>query len=180
VPDLGKIWRVLRAAQHVHHVLPAGAKPLWVTEIDWSTSPPAPVTQAVQAAYLSQAFYELWSQNVSQVYWFQLRDPPGKANSFAGAGLYFVNGMAKLAATAFRFPFVALPAPHHKKAVVLWGKAPMAGRVVIQKRVGNRWRSILSLPTTSGGIFYAVPRLSSRLQLRARIGGIASLGWVNR
>jgi hypothetical protein len=177
VPDLAKIWRVLHAAERVHHVLPAGPKSLWITEIDWSTSPPAPLTQPVQAAYLSETFYELWSQGVSHVYWFQLRDPPGKLNSFAGAGLYFGDGVAKLAATAFRFPFVALPVPHNKKSVILWGKAPVAGTVVIQKRVGTVWQAVRSLRTTAGGIFYSVPRLSPKLELRARIGPYASLGW---
>ena len=179
VPDLGKIWRVLHAAERTHHVLPAGPKSLWITEIDWSTSPPAPLTQAVQAAYLSEGFYELWSQDVSHVYWFQLRDPPGKTNSFAGAGLYFGNGVPKLSVAAFRFPFVALPVPRNKKSVILWGKAPVAGTVVIQKRVGNGWRTVRTLRTTAGGIFYAVPRLSPLLQLRARIGAFASLPWVN-
>jgi hypothetical protein len=179
VPDLGKIWRVLHAAQRSHHVLPAGPKSLWITEVDWSTSPPAPLTQAVQAAYLSEAFYEFWSQDVSHVYWFQLRDPPGKTNSFAGSGLYFGNGAAKLAVAAFRFPFVALPVPHNQRSVILWGKAPVAGTVVIQKRVRTGWRTVRTLPTTAGGIFYAVPRLGPKLQLRATIRGFTSLAWVN-
>jgi hypothetical protein len=179
VPDIGKIWGVLHAAQRAHHVLPAGPKPIWITEIDFSTSPPAPLTQTGQAAYLSEAFYELWRQDVSRVYWFQLRDPPGKGNSFAGAGLYFVNGVAKLAATAFRFPFVALPVPHNKKSVILWGKSPVPGTVQIQKRVGSGWQTIRRLKTTGGAIFYSVSQLSSRLQYRARIGAFASLTWVN-
>jgi|ERR1035437_557390 hypothetical protein len=179
LPDLDKIWQVLHAAERTHHVLPAGPKSLWVTEIDWSTSPPAPVTQAVQAAYLSEGLYELWSQNISHVYWFQLRDPPGATNSFAGVGLYFGNGVAKLATAAFRFPFVALPVPHNKRSVILWGKAPVAGTVAIQERVGPGWRTVRTMATTAGGIFYAVPRLSPRLQLRARIGTFTSLPWIN-
>jgi hypothetical protein len=35
------------------------------------------------------------------------------------------------------------------------------------------------MATTAGGIFYAVPRLSPRLQLRARIGTFTSLPWIN-
>ncbi len=179
LPDLGKIWRVLHAAERTHHVLPAGPKQLWLTEIDWSTSPPLPLTQAVQAAYLSEGLYQCWSQNVSHVYWFQLRDPPGSTNSFAGSGLYFGNGAAKLATAAFRFPFVALPVLPAKQLLILWGKAPRAGTVAIQERVGSRWRTIRTLATTAGGIFFAVARLSPALELRARIGASASLGWVN-
>jgi hypothetical protein len=178
-PDLDKIWHVLHVAQRAHHVLPAGPKSLWVTEIDWSTSRPVPLTQAVQAAYLSEGFYELWRQDVTHVYWFQLRDPPGEKDSFGGGGLYFVDGAAKLAATAFRFPFVALPAPHKNASVILWGKAPVAGRVQIQTRVGSGWRTVRTLTTTTGGIFYAVTSLNSKLEFRARIGASASLGWVN-
>ena len=181
VPDLGKINSIVRAAQRVHHVFPAGPKPLWITELDWSSNPPNPNAPSleVQAQDVALAFYEVWSQDVDHVFWYQLRDPLQFKKSFTGGGLYFGNGVAKPAAAAFRFPFVALPVPHNKKSVILWGRAPVAGTVAIQTRVGSGWRTVRTLATTAGGIFYAVPRLSPRLELRARIGAFASLGWVN-
>jgi hypothetical protein len=173
VPDLNKIWRILHAAQRAGRALPAGAKALWVTEIDWASIPP--VTLPVQARYLALGFYELWSQGVTHAFWFQLRDPH-KTNSFAAGGLYPMNGPAKPAAAAFRFPFVALPG--RRRQVTLWGKAPVAGTVVIQKLGGGSWRRVLSLRTTGGGIFYAQRRLGPHLQLRAVIRGFPSPTWA--
>jgi hypothetical protein len=175
VPDLGEIRRVLRAAERVRHALPAGSKSLWITEINWSTSPPHPVRPAVQARYLSEAFYELWTQGVSHVFWFLLRDQSRRAFSAAGGGLYFANGRAKQSAAAFRFPFVALRAPSGE--LTLWGKAPAVGMVMIEKLVKGAWRRVLGLPTSSGGVFYARRRLGSRLDLRAEMNEITSLGW---
>jgi hypothetical protein len=176
-PDMGKIWRVLDAAERYGRALPTGPKQLWVTEIDWPVIPP--VTAAVQATFVSRAFYELWSENVARVYWFELRDAVGKQNSFAVSGLYAGDGVARPAVAAFHFPFVALPVSHNKRAVTIWGKAPQAGTVTIQKRVGHAWRFMLSLATTPGGIFYAVPRTGPVGQFRAVIAGQTSPAWVN-
>jgi hypothetical protein len=181
VPDLGKITRVVRAAQRLHHVFPAGPKPLWISELDWSSNPPSPGGRSLagQARCVAVAFYEVWRQGVSHVFWYQLRDPLQFKRSFTGGGLYFGNGVAKPAAAAFRFPFVALPVPHRKDSLTLWGRAPTAGVVVISKRVsGGRWRAILRLRTTNGAIFYGQRRLGSHLQLQARSGGIVSPIWT--
>ncbi len=179
VPDLGRISRIVRAAERYGLALPAGAKPLWVTELAWSDvppSPPSPATLALQARYLPLGFYELWRQGVSHMFWFQLRDPPNSPNSFSGVGLYFLSGAAKPSAAAYRFPFVAIPARHKK--LTIWGLAPTPGPVLIQKRVGGRWRSVLLLTSTSGGVFYANYRLGSHLLLRAVAGASVSPAWA--
>ncbi len=176
VPDLGRILRVLHAAQRLGHALPAGRKALWITEIDFPSQPPNAKTFSRQARDLTLAFYEFWTQGVTHVFWFQLRDPVGpKDVFFSDAGLYLRNGVAKPSAIAFRFPFVALPASHGR--LTLWGRSPVPGSVVIEARVRTGWKRILGLQTTSGGIFYARRRLSSRLRLRAQAGTSASLGW---
>lgn len=179
VPDLGKLSRIVRAALRHGLALPAGPKPLWVTELDWATVPvgsPSPQSLRKQARFLALGFYELWRQGVSDIAWFQLRDPPGQPNIFAGGGLYFGSGVAKPAAAAYRFPFVAIPASHHR--LTIWGKAPTAGPVVIQKLVGGSWHSVLSLASTPGGIFYANHRLGKHLQLRALAGPAISPVWA--
>lgn len=179
VPDLGKIWRILHAAQRLGLALPAGAKSLWVTELAWSDVPPSPPSSAslaLQARFLPLGFYELWRQGVSHMFWFQLRDPPNQPNSFSGAGLYFPSGAAKPSAATYRFPFIAIPARHMK--LTIWGLAPTPGQVLIEKRVGRRWRAVLSLMTTPGGIFYANHRLGSHLQLRAVAGTAVSPVWA--
>jgi len=185
VPDLGKIERIVSAAQRFHHVLPAGPKPLWVTEMGWSSNPPnanAP-SLTLQASYVSLAFYELWSQGVSHAFWYLLRDPltvpdASTGASFFGGGLYFDDGVAKPAAASFRFPFVAIPVPHQKNLVTVWGRAPTAGTVMISRRVGGSWRRVLGLTTTPGGVFYSGLRLGRGVTVRAQIGGQTSQNWV--
>lgn len=179
VPDLGKLWRILHAAARYHLALPATPKSLWVTELDWATVPalsPSPTSLLRQARFLSLGFYVLWRQGVSTVLWFQLRDPPGQKNSFAGAGLYFGTGVAKPSAAAFRFPFIAIPAHHHE--LTIWGLAPTPGTVVIQKLTKRGWKAVLTLTTTPGGVFYTNHRLGSHLQLRARAGSAISPVWA--
>ena len=179
VPDLGKVWKILHAAARYHFALPAQPKSLWVMELDWATVPamsPSPASLTRQARYLALGFYELWRQGVTTVLWFQLRDPPGQKNSFAGAGLYFGTGKAKPSVAAFRFPFVALPAQHHK--LTIWGLAPTPGTVVIQKLTKRGWKAVLTLTTTPGGVFYTNHRLGSHLQLRARAGSAISPVWA--
>jgi hypothetical protein len=179
VPDMGKVWRIVNAAKRYHTILPAGQKPLWVTELDWATVPARSPSQASllrQRRFLPLGFYELWSQRVTSVFWFQLRDPPGQGNVFAGGGLYYATGAPKPSAAAFRFPFIAIPAHHHK--LTIWGRAPTPGSVVVQKLTKRGWRSVLVLTTTSGGVFYANPRLGSHLQLRAKAGSAISPVWA--
>ena len=175
VPDLDKIWRLVHAAQRLHRVLPAAPKALWITEIDWESSPP-PSTTASQTQALALSFYELWLQDVSRVFWFEVIDPPLRPDTFAGAGLYSSDGAAKPAAEAYRFPFVAISARHRR--FVLWGRAPHAGTVVIQKLTRRGWRQVVALRTTSGGIFYSERRLGAHLALRAVSGRSASPVWV--
>jgi hypothetical protein len=176
VPDLGRIARVLRAAERAHRVLPRGRKPLWVTEIDWDSNPPDPYSKIPlrkQARYLSLGFYELWRQGVGHVFWFLMRDI--RYYSLTGSGLYFLSNRAKPSMAAFRFPFVALGS--RNRELTLWGHAPHAGAVTIERAAGHGWRRFIRLRTTRGGIFYAIRRAGSRLMLRARQGAIASLAF---
>jgi hypothetical protein len=171
VPDLFKINRISRAAARYGHVFPAGTKPLWVTEIDW-TSGGQGASPSLQAQDLAAAMYEFWRQGITHVFWFELRDPPpAQTNSFATAGLYYSNGVPKLAAAAYRFPFAAVLIPHRKHyATALWGRAPIRGVVTIEKLVGTRWRRIARARTTAGGIFYTVRSVHVPVELRAVIG----------
>jgi hypothetical protein len=174
IPDLGRIQRVVRAAERARTVLPAGPKPMWVTEINFASDPPVRggVPLARQARYLSLTFYELWRQGVSHVFWFLIRDYPH--NLEAGAGLYFTDGRAKPAAFAFAFPFMALRA--RDGVLTIWGRAPHAGTVVIERAAGRgRWRAIMRLATTGGGIFYARRAIAATPGLRAVQGARASL-----
>jgi hypothetical protein len=175
VPDLGRLTSIVRVAERTGRALPAGPKPLWVTEIAWSSKPPDPlaIPDALQARYLSLTFYELWRQGVSHVFWLLIRDYPYK--SLTGSGVYFQNGTPELSARAFHFPFIAQPRPGG--ALTLWGRAPKAGVVEIERGNGHGWQPLFALPTTAGGVFYAQRHVGSHPVLRAEIGSIASLGW---
>ncbi len=178
LPDTGKLWRILHAAERYHRALPAGPKTIWITELAWDTRPPDPqgISAAQQARYLALGFYESWIQGVSHLYWFMIRDPVSPPVSLIGDGLYYADGVAKPAAQAFRFPFVAVTAPHRK--VTLWGQAPAAGTVAIDKRAGSRWKQVLRLKTNADGIFYAQRALGLNLVLRARLGARTSPGFA--
>jgi len=173
VPDIGKLKPVLRAAVRSGRALPRRSKPIWMTELDWTSNPPDPagISMPLQARYLALAFYELWRQGVSHVFWFLIRDLPYK--TLTGSGVYFRDGTPKPSSQAFRFPFVALGTPH--RMVTIWGRAPVRGTVAIERLRGNRWRTVLRLRRTRGGIFYAGRRLGSHLVLRARIGRTVSV-----
>jgi hypothetical protein len=173
IPDLGKLSAIVRVAVRTGRALPAGPKPIWVTEIAWSSKPPDPlaIPDARQARYLSLSFYELWRQGVSHTFWLLIRDFPYK--SLTGSGVYFQNGRPEPSARAFRFQFVALPGSGGE--LTLWGHAPQAGVVEIERGTGHGWQPLTQLSTTPGGIFYAQRRLGSHLVLRATIGSVASL-----
>ncbi len=173
VPDLGKITRIVSAASHDHRVLPAGPKPLWITEIDWTSQPK--YSLARQAYYVSLGFYQLWSQGVGHIFWFFLRDVIAQ-QSFSYSGLFTVTGAPKPSSIAYRFPFVAVRTG--KSKLILWARAPHAGTVTIQKQEHGGWHTLLRVRTTSGGILYAITkRYGEHAVLRGTMGGVASLGW---
>jgi hypothetical protein len=176
VPDLGKVWRVLHAAQRAHRIVPRRGQGLWVTEIAWDSNPPdpnTPITTARQARYLSLAAYELWRQAVTHLFWTEVRDPGVQVGNLTGSGLFLPDGRAKPSTRAFRFPFVAIRG--HRHVVTIWGRAPRPGRVVIERRSGHRWVPWFSLRARSGGIFFTQRRAIAAGPLRARSGGLASL-----
>ena len=174
VPDLSRIERVVAAARRAHTLLPVGPKPIWVTEIAWQSNPPEAggLSLALQARYVAEAFYALWSQGVGHVFWLAIHDEPDPLA--AGAGLYFADGVPKPALTAFAFPFVAL---HRHGQTVLWGRAPQPGDAGIQMLRHGRWQTLTTLPTTAGGVFYGTRQLPSGAELRAVDGSATSLNW---
>jgi hypothetical protein len=178
VPNIGRLWRVLAAAQRARTVLPGGRKSIWMTEIAWDSSPPDPagVSLATQARFLSRAFYELWGEGVGHVFWYEAIDPGGNpVHGFTAGGLFFGSGQAKPSATAFRFPFVAIRG--RRGITTLWAHVPAPGRVTIEMARGDGWRPLFVLAPTRGGILYAHRRLRAHLALRARVGTIVSYPW---
>jgi len=175
VPDFGRLTRVLGMAARRGTMLPRGRKSLWATEIDWDSQPPdaGALPLAKHAQYLELALYKLWRQGVANVFWYEVRDPGFFARSLTGSGLFFTNGAPKPATIAFRFPFVAVRAG--PETVTLWGRSPRPGRVTIERRSGRLWVTLITLPTTQGGVFSAHLHLRRRAPLRAVGADAASL-----
>ena len=111
IPDIGKLTRLLRAAERTGGALPRKRHRMWVTEVSYDSSPPDPqgVPAASHARFLEQAFYLLWKQGVDTITWFQIRDqlPDPSYAATVQSGIYFADGRAKRAQRAFRFPLVA-------------------------------------------------------------------------
>src|SRR5689334_21166858 len=91
-----KLARILTAVHRDHSAILAGPKPIWATEIDWNSNPPArgPPSLQTQAQLLARAMYELWLPDVDHVLWYLIRDP-GAQSWNPGAGLYFQDGAPK-------------------------------------------------------------------------------------
>jgi hypothetical protein len=187
IPDLARMRRLLLAAVRAGHVAPSGPVRFWVTEFSWDTTPPDPraVPVRLEARWISEAFYRMWTSGVSLVTWFQLRDDPldprGHQATYE-SGLYFRCARSltcdrpKPTLTAFRFPFVAFRTGGR---VLVWGRTPGGARasLVVEQRSGNRWRRLASLRSDRYGIFQRKLRTSGTGDLRARRGAAKSLAF---
>lgn len=184
VPDMGKITRPLRVAIRAGKVRPRRRKQLWATEISWDSNPPDPrgVPLSRHSRYVQGAFYTLWRQGTDVITWFRLRDEPeGRGFQFGLQSGIFFRG-ATVAADqpkprsyqAFRFPFTA----YRRRGVAqIWGLAPGAGRVAIERRRGRSWRRFTTLRARGNRLFFAKRRLRKGTLLRARQGSETSLAW---
>jgi len=175
IPDIHKITRVLRAAEKAGRALPKGAKQVWCSEIAWDTDPPNPVQ--TDARWLEQAFYVLWSQGVHTILWFQVLDNPPVPNyqSTYQEGIYYLDGEAKPAAVAFRFPFVTTRLS--KTEITAWGRSPSSGSLMIEEQTGARWKVLRTVKVTTHAVFDTKLAVRGAAVLRAQLGSATSLTW---
>jgi hypothetical protein len=176
IPDIWKLKRVVKAAAAHNRIRPRHGTQFWVTEVSWDSRPPDPdgVPVKKQARYLAETFRLLWKQGVRDVLWFNIRDQ-GKGGSYATSyqsGVYFRDGRPKPAQRAFSFPFVARSAGN---GVAVWGRAPAAGRVKIQRRRNGGWHTLVRERTGDSRVFHGRLGSHSGGRLRARIGNHRSL-----
>lgn len=177
VPDLGKITRPLRVAEASGRALPAGRKPLWVTEFSWDSRPPDPdgVPLARHARWLEEALYVLWRQGVAEVDWYNIRDQAPPYPSTYQSGLYFRDGRPKPALTAYRFPFV-VERSHGRR--VAWGRAPRGGTLIIERLTRGRWTPVKRFSVRRQSTFLRQVGARKGDRVRARVGDVASLTWT--
>ena len=157
--DLPEMRRLLDAALRAGKIVSRRPVRFWVTEFSWDTSPPDPkgVPARTHARWVSEALYRMWSNGISLVTWFQLRDEPFSRSSYLQSGLYYRGSSIerdrpKPALSAFRFPFVALPSPG---GATVWGRTPTSsrGRVLLQTKRGRRWLPVAVVSADRNGIF---------------------------
>ena len=175
-------------------VLPVGAKPLWVTELNWESAPQSPqgVAPGLQARWISRALHRLWVAGVGLVDWQFLVDPypAARAGGPLGegveyqrpAGLYSagpggVFGLArpKPFLAGFTFPFDPLRANHGH--VRVWALLPPGQNTALlqyARTVRGRWRTLGLLRANGSGVLNALVRLRARGVLRLQSATIIS------
>jgi hypothetical protein len=177
-PDLGRVVRVLRAAERLGTVS-GGRHPVWVTEFWWDSNPPNPTGAplATQARWLEQSLYLFWKAGADTAINFEFRDSAWAQDVRSGfqSGVYFLDGRPKPSLTAFRFPFVTERID--RRTLRAWGKAPEAGQLLIQRQQGGRWATIKTLQVGMGAVFDSRLPLDGKQRLRATVGNSQSLVW---
>jgi hypothetical protein len=81
-----------------------GAKPIWYTEIGWSTNPSYPdgVSHDTQANYLVRYIVGSIGQGIGRIFWYNFRDhQSNSANFFDNFGIVNYNYVNKSSAVAF-------------------------------------------------------------------------------
>lgn len=193
ISDIAKVTHLLRRAESMHTVLPAGSRPVWITELNWESSPPSPsgVPKALQATWLSRALHRLWVAGVSLVDWQFLVDPyggtplaspDGSINLYPRpAGLYAPGpgGNSALARPkpflqGFTLPFD--PLRMNRRRVRVWALLMHAGQSALLQRQGRggRWQTIDRLSANRHGVINRLLYLSGAVRLRLRVGTLDS------
>jgi hypothetical protein len=200
ISDIAKVTDLLARAERLHTVLPAGPHPLWVTELNWDSSPPSStgVPDRLQAPWISRALHRLWVAGVSLVDWQFLIDPYGGAQLASPdgsiglyprpAGLYSPgpDGNTALARPkpflrGFMLPFDPLRV--NRRKVRVWALLMRGGQPALLQHQGRggRWHTIARLHADGYGVLNVLLRLSGPAHLRLNAGKLVSAwAWVPR
>ncbi len=193
ISDAAKITALLKRAQRLHTALPAAAKRVWVTELNWESAPQAAhgVPARLQAHWIARALHRLWAAGVSLVTWQFLIDPyPGvRASTPNGgiveysrpAGLYAAGPGGELSAAkpksfmrGFAFPFD--PLRESATRVRVWALLTHPRQLVlVQRAIGaHGWRTIARLRADRFAVLNALIPLKGSVRLRLRSGASVS------
>jgi hypothetical protein len=193
ISDAAKVTDLLRRAERLHTALPLARKPVWVTELNWESAPPAPggVPPGEQAQWLSRALHRLWVAGVGLVAWQFLVDPyPGVrlATPTGGefeyerpAGLYSAgtggnpaHAQPKPFLQGFVLPFD--PLRLDRARVRVWALLSEPGQAApLQRRAPDgTWRTIASLRADGAGVLNVLVTLHGTATLRLQAGSLTS------
>jgi Cellulase (glycosyl hydrolase family 5) len=159
--DLATMRKLLVAAKRAGRIQTRGDVGFWVTEFSYDSKPgdPKGLGLELHTRWVSEALYRMWSNGVTHVTWFLLRDEPFPDQYFQ-SGLYMrgpsgiASDTAKPALRSFRFPFVAFR--NKNKTITYWGRSPSSAKakIVIEQSVkGKGWKRVLRVTTNRYGIF---------------------------
>ncbi|MCW3065855.1 MAG: hypothetical protein JWN32_3027, partial [Solirubrobacterales bacterium] len=166
-------------------------KPVWVTELNWQSSPPARigVPPRLQAHYVSRALHRLWVAGIGLVDWqfmvdpfpaLTVRQPDGSVDTLSRpAGLYSAgtdgaaNARPKPFLRGFTMPFD--PMRIDPRRVRMWALLMSRGeRAILQRRDRRGWRTIASVRASAGNVVNAVLPLRGSARLRIAAGTLRS------
>ena len=194
ISDAVKITGLLKQAEHLHTALPAGVKPVWVTELNWESSPQAAqgVPPDLQAQWVSRALHRLWVAGVSLVSWQFLIDPyPGLGLSTPTGGLVEFPRPAGLYSAGVDgnpegatpkpflrgFSFPSVPLRVDSTHVRVWALLMRPRQPVLLERespAGGAWRTIARLRADRYSVLNALVPLRGAARLRLRSGTLSS------
>jgi hypothetical protein len=188
--DLERVVKVMRTAEKAGNVLPKQGKKskrrkLWVTEFFYFSNPPlmgVPFTEklAKHARFIEESLFVFWKDGASAALYYGLGDT---VSSFSNpdpfsSGLYFDDGTPKPALTAFRFPFVT--ERDSAKKIMVWGKAPVTGKLKVQEKRSSGWKTIKRINVKKGKVFYKKAPLKGKAKLRGLLEGETSRTWTQK
>jgi hypothetical protein len=200
VSDIAKVTGLLARAERLHTVLPSGSRPVWLTELNWESSPPTSkgVPDSLQAAWISRALHRLWVAGVRFVDWQFLVDPfdgvplalpDGSLRLYSRpAGLYTAGPGGDTARArpkpflrGFSLPFDPLRANGRQVrvwALLMHGRRPA---LLQHQGRGGQWHTIARLRADRYGVLNPLVRLTGGERLRLRAGRLSSAPvWVSR
>jgi hypothetical protein len=197
IADAAKITTLLRRAERMRTVLPATAKAVWVTELDWESAPQARrgVPPRLQGTWISRALHRLWVAHVQLVDWHFLVDPypaltlalpnGGSVQVSRPAGLYSSNAAGILASTpkpfltGFELPFD--PIRIDRRRVRVWALLGTPGQPATLERLRRgTWKTIAVLRSDRSGVINLAVRIRGAAQLRLRSGTLERVAQVGR
>lgn len=171
IGELPKVKSLLLAARRHRTIIAPRAPDFWVTEFSWDTNPPDPrgIPLALDARWVSEGLYRMWSAGISTVVWFRLQDDPLRVSPYQ-SGFFTASGHAKSSLEAFRFPFVAF---RTGSGVTIWGRTPSgtSAGVTVEQKVKGHWIRVRRVRADRYGIFSERLRLSA-----ARTGALRA--WI--
>ncbi|MGD0453651.1 MAG: hypothetical protein ABSB69_08630, partial [Solirubrobacteraceae bacterium] len=194
ISDAAKITGLLKQAEHLHTALPAGVKPVWVTELNWESAPQSPggAPPRLQASWISRALHRLWIAGVSLVAWQFLIDPvPGvRAESPTGgtveyprpAGLYGAGpggdpalAQPKPFLQGFSLPFDPLRVDSgHVRVWALLMHPRQPALLEREVHAGGAWRAIARLHADRYGVLNVLVSLRGAARLRLQSGTLTA------